>query len=207
MRTPKNTCLIQADKNRDVYLNLKGGIDLILPSNVKKFNEYRADIVTQNGIVAAAPSRLRSKKKVEVKNNDTVYGHHFMCRDEKKVVFDKIPYYANDHDSIYCKVDDQGHITMVGAWNFVVPIYPPISDSLSDSGLLITHKHQPIPNLGKIIYPSSELISEGVKEGDIIMFVDDCEYEILIGGKMFYRIRSKYIIGIAGEMIYQMSKH
>lgn len=206
MKTPPNTCLIQADKDRDVVINLKGGLDLILPPSVKKFQEYHSDIVTQDGVVMAAPEKLSNGKPVEIKNGDHVYGHHFLCWPDKKVVIKGKECYANLYDSIYCKIDKEGNVIMVGDWNFVIPIYQPFDKYKTDSGLVLTYKHEELPNLGKIIYPSSELTEQGVKSGDIVFFKDNCEYDISIEKKMYYRIRSKHILGSISGIEYQENK-
>ena len=206
MKTPRNTCLIKADKHRETKVNFKGGLQLIMPEGVKKFNPYHSHTVTQDGVVAAAPNKLRTNDPIKIKNGDHIYGHHFMCIKEKKVVYDGQIYYANDHDSLYCRVDESGNVEMVGPWNFVVPIYTPINELISQSGLLLSNIQPEVANMGKIIYPSDELIEEGVKSGDIVMFRDNCEYEIAIEGKMFYRIRTKDIVGVIDGIPYQEHK-
>ena len=206
MKALPSKCIIKADKDRNVEINLKGGLQLVLPPAVKKFQEYHSHIVTQDGIVVAPPEWLKNGQPVEVEEGDHIYGHHFLCYPDKKLLIDDEDCYNNDYESIYCKVDEQGNITMVGEWNFVIPIYPSIDEISTDSGILLTYKHDEIPNIGKIIYPSSYLQSQGVKENDLVIFKDNCEYEILIEQKMFYRISDKNMLGTIKGLSYQEKK-
>lgn len=203
MKTPKNVCLISADKNRDVEIKFKGGTTLILPPSVKKFNEYESHIVTQDGIVKAVPTRLNQDKILDVSIGDHVYGHHFMCIDEKVVNIEGEKLYANDYDSLYCKVDDNGEVVMLGQWNFVVPVFECLDDIQTPTGILLTYKHKAQSNLGKVIHLSHDLIELGVQENDVVIFKKNCEYEILISDKMFYRIRTKDIVGIVNGLRYE----
>ena len=202
MRTPKNTCLIKAEKEREVKLSS----NIILPPTAKKFNEFQSHVVTQDGIVVAVPTKLRNLKEVEISPGDHVYGHHFMCIDEKAVKINEEILYANDYDSLYCKIADDGAIIMLGSWNFIIPVYEPLRKIKTTSGIILSPQHNERKNLGKVIHLNSELALQGVKKGDIVWFKDDREYEILIKEKMYYRIRNKDILSTVEGLEYVEEK-
>jgi hypothetical protein len=44
------------------------------------------------------------------------------------------------------------------------------------------------PLTGQMVYPNEYLLSQGIKEGDIVCFTPDSEYEFTIDGEKLYRM-------------------
>lgn len=90
-------------------------------------------------------------------------------------------------DDIFFIEPDQFYMYKKGSkWNtydrycFVKPI--PTTDSY------IKKPFSEEPLMGIMKYPNDYLISEGVKEGDLVCFVPDSEYEFNVDGEKLYRI-------------------
>ena len=140
MRTPEGIVLIDADKDREVAFEV-GEDKIVMSDFAKKFNKYQAHVVTQDGYVAATDG------KCNLEVGDHVYGHHFMCEPEKEIVVDDKKYYSNTYESLYCRVKD-GEIEMLGQWNFIKPIYEPIENVRTKSGIYISNVHSAINCMG-----------------------------------------------------------
>lgn len=205
METPENVFLISAIKDREPVLKTKNGFEIVVPTTAKKFNKYDAHIVTQDGVVCAVPKRVNGSEEYDIKLGDHVFGTHFMCDQEKEITVNGETYYANSYDSLYCTEKD-GEITMLGRWNFVVPIYEPLNKIKTTSGIFLTHVHEELNNMGKIVHLSKKMKEEGVKVGDIVTFPNDRECEIIVNDEMYYRICDDDIIAVLNGVDYEQKK-
>lgn len=89
-----------------------------------------------------------------------------------------------DFEQFYMYKHDKDWIAH-GRFCFVEPIKP-----------LDSYIYKPLseePLMGKMIYPSEYLISQGIKAGDIVCFEPDSEYEFNIDDKKMYRMFDRNI--------------
>lgn len=170
-----------------------GDTGLVVPTAYRKFH---SDITIQDGTVEVPPGRTSDGRDVDIEEGDHVYVHHFAQEDQRRL--DNSLFSEEDgmvsmmYDEIYCKKVD-GEIVMVGQWNFLEPIEEDDEDITTQGGIQKKSKKDYKTMKGKLSYTSKDM--EGYAEvGDTVLLKSDREYEIIIDGKMYYRVRSKDII-------------
>lgn len=206
MKFLKDVVIIKAEKNKKAKQTV-GGVEIEI---VTKFNELDKDYVTQDGIVFGAPIALSSGQPIELKEGDKVYCHHFLCREENEVEIDGETYYKMGYNDVYCVVDEDGGIKPLGQWNLCDPMYEEVGDGevvekdditggmfkKSAAGIILSTEVKKDAIKAKVCYANSESKEMGLCEGDTILYRPDCDYEMVIEGKTYYRIRTKDIIGV-----------
>lgn len=192
MRAVKEV-LIDAEKGK--HFKRESGI--IVDDRWSKFD---TDFCTQDGIIAAIPDNIEFEGNV----GDRVFCHHFLTTEKahEALVEDKM-YYKIHHEDIYCKVSDDGEITMLGDWNFCTPITENETGyeyedggvlgkiKKSSSGIIIATNVQHDTKRCEITHLSKEAQEMGLKKGDVVIYRKDCDYEIKVDGKIYLRVRTK----------------
>jgi len=189
-RPLRDRVFIQADRTKNSIKKI-GDSEVVIDT---AFEPHAAEHVTQEGVVLEAPGRLTSKKPIEVQRGDYVYTHHFLCDEDQQVELEGKKFYQLIYEYIHCKIKD-GKITMVGDWNLIEPYEPP--DKVSPGGIILVHLEKDSePKIG-IARHTTEYIKEmGVKPGDKIYFTKNSDYEMIVEGKTYWRMRDRDIIGI-----------
>jgi hypothetical protein len=131
----------------------------------------------------------------DVEPGDLVYVHHFVNAPEQILPTKELMSYV-EYNQIYAKKKDK-EITMLTSFVLVEPVtYEQAGLIKSGSGLrLSTHSPQDkVEKLGIIKHMNDDLRAEGYKEGDIILFNKNCEYEMLIDDQVLYRMENRDVI-------------
>ena len=135
----------------------------------------------------------------ELEEGDTVYVHHFVVEDERKVPVKDKEYRWLEYNQIYARVRD-GILKALGYYVLVEPVRFDESKfkKMTDSGLLLTQKAgtQYVDRVGVVAHIGIEAEESGIEVGDKIFFNKNCEYEINIEGKKMYRMEKRDVIAV-----------
>jgi co-chaperonin GroES (HSP10) len=137
---------------------------------------------------------------VECDRNDiipgnVVYVHHFVNAPEQKLPTKEIMSYL-EYNQVYAIQTNQG-IEMLTSFVLVEPVTYEQAGLVKSSSGLIMSAHSPkdkIEKIGILRHMNPELKTFGYKEGDIILFNKNCEYEMLIDGEVLYRMENRDVI-------------
>lgn len=129
----------------------------------------------------------------DVDAGDIVWIHHFIDEND-------IPWGENlgfvEYNQVYCKMN-KGKLTTLGNFILVEPITNGELGMTRGSSGLITSMKKMTDNaerIGIVRLPSEKAIEGGVKDGDMVLFGKNCEYEMLIDGKIYYRMELRDVI-------------
>ena len=187
----KDVVFIQANPNKNATRKLTEDVEIVIDT---AFHPHATEYVTQEGKVINPPTKLSNKKPVELKAGDYVYTHHFLCDEDQSLELDGKKFYQLHYELVHCIVN-KGKIKMLSDWNLIEPIEK--KEQTTESGLVIVRLDNPKePLSGTARHISKGLKDLGVKKGDKIYFSKDSDYEIIIEGKTYYRMRDRDILGI-----------
>ena len=142
--------------------------------------------VSRHGVVIATPLATCS----EVKPGDEVIVHHNVFRrfydvrgEEKnsKSYFEEDKYFVYSDQIFLYKRNKKWHAP--DGYCFVQPI--------KNKNTFSTEPEQPL--IGILKYADKTLLANGIKEGDLVGFKPNSEYEFIIDGKRLYRVLTKLI--------------
>lgn len=192
--------IIRAEKDKNA--KVKVGDQVI--DIVTKFDQWGH--ATTDGVVVSAPVKLSKGGQVRVKNGDKVYCHHFLTSEQNEVEIDGEVLYRMDHREVYCTINE-GNVEMIGEWNFCEALreqeegftYENDSDTgtvmkKSASGIIVDTDVKHDVKWAVIKHLSDEAKEEGLNEGDHVLYRKDCDYEMTVEGKKYFRIRTKDIL-------------
>lgn len=181
--------------NNRVIVELKGLYD-----NEIKVGDFTMKIdhvfrrmhnAVQEATVVACPDG----KELEV--GDTVYVHHFVIEEERRVPTKDKEYRWLEYNQIYARVRD-GILKALGYYVLVEPVkFDEVKfKKKTDSGIVLTQKAGTsyVDRVGIVAHVGDEAEAAGIVPGDRIFFNKNCEYEINIQGKKMYRMESRDVI-------------
>lgn len=186
MNTLKDFVLITVDPDEKSTSKV-GNTDLIIPTN---FREYEEDICVQSGIVKAIPLKTSTGDKVNIKEGDKVYAHHFLTHEDNRADQLLENTYAMDYKEIYCKVMD-GEIEMLTKWNLLQPVEEQVTD---ENGIVININGALKEGLAIMRHPSENMKSKGIINGTVVEFKRNAGYLIMVEGIKYYRIADEHIL-------------
>jgi len=128
---------------------------------------------------------------------DTVYVHHFVSNPEHLLNIDG-NYSWLEEFQIYVRIRDN-KMKVLGNYILVEPVtYGDEGLQESKSGLMLTTKSvkDKVEKMGIIRFFGDAGKEAGLKDGDRVLFGKDCEYEILVEDKIYYRMELRDIITI-----------
>jgi len=131
----------------------------------------------------------------DIKPGDIVYVHHFVNAPEQKLPIKGTMSFL-EHNQIYAKRED-GKVKPLTTFVLVEPVTYGQAGVVTNRGglLLSTHsEHDHVEKIGIARHLSQQAMDEGLKEGDLILFNKNCEYEILIEDKIMYRMEIRDVI-------------
>jgi len=132
----------------------------------------------------------------DLEPGDIVYVHHFINAPEQILPFREDSSYM-ESNQIYCRIRN-GEMKVLDDYVLVSPV------TYGDTGIITKNEHgilltsrSPNERIEKV--GVAELIGDNAKKkginiGDKILFNKNCEYEILIEGKLYYRMEIRDII-------------
>jgi co-chaperonin GroES (HSP10) len=127
---------------------------------------------------------------------DKVYVHHFVQNPEHILPVEGT-YSWLERNQVFCRVRD-GKIKALLNYVFVEPImYKDVkSFSKTDSGILLTRKPGTdyIERIGIARHLCDSAKEAGLKEGDKIIFGKNCEYDLEVEGKIYFRMELRDVV-------------
>ena len=163
-------------------------------------NTYDATLTTQDGVIVGVPERLKSGKEVEIEIGDKVHTHHFLADEDNVVDYGDGEFFKLTYNDIYCKEKD-GELVAINEWLICEGVF---EEKKSASGLILTSA--PVRNQHKMVVVAIGPYGEaecGAKKGDTVQLFSEPQgsgnYELMINGKMHYRVRAKDIAGVWQE--------
>lgn len=129
----------------------------------------------------------------DVEPGDVVWIHHFI--DEQDLPWGEGIGYV-EYNQVYCKMS-KGKLSTLGNFILVEPITnAELGITRGASGLITSMKKETAnaERIGIVRLPSEKAIEGGLKDGDKVLFNKNCEYEILIDGKVYYRMELRDLI-------------
>ena len=199
----RDLVFVRANPKKNAIKEIAPGVEIVIDQTFEKHSMLH---VTQDGIVEYLPKGFSQNYQkeinfegMELKIGDHVYGHHFLCDDYvRNTSIDENGYglYYILYGELYCAVRD-GNINMIGEWNLVDPVKVKAPESKAGIITQVREKTEPLKGVARHI--NERLRSLGVKEGDEIYFDADSDYEMIIEGKMYYRMENTFILGKTNE--------
>ena len=182
-----NYLIIEA---KDAYINIKNG--MIINTSIEDVSR-----INRIGKVISAPDH------VVVKEGDYVLIHHNIMRKRLDTKGNPIlsdyhlegdKYFVPLREVFMYKRDDNDWLSLE-PFCFVKPI--PVKDD--ETTLFQLSKEEKsykgnVKNRGILTYPNQELLNQGLKAGQQVVFADDSEYEFEIEGEIFYKMSTRYVL-------------
>ena len=181
-RSVYNLVCIKADRHENEKLKTEI-LDLIIDTS---FNPMDENHVVQSGVVHSLPMAIDGGEDIDLEIGDKVYCHHFMSqyadfRDE---------YHELRYQDIYCKVVD-GEISMLKGW----VLLEPLEFDKNQAGISIERKEINDTRKAVLSHICPELIkAKEVCPKDVVYFRKDCDYPIIVEGKLYFRVRTKDLL-------------
>lgn len=183
-----NYLIVELD---EAYLNtveVLSGEEVIVNSTIEN-----VDHINRVATVVSAPSYTI------LQEGDKVVAHHNIFRLRNDSKGNTIPsdyhirnnYYFIPLTEVFMYKRDEDWLA-IDPYCFVEPIVKEKVEGFDLSAAESTHKGR-IPLKGILSFPNKSLIEQGAKKGDIVVFKKNSEYEFNIGGKIYYKMRSKNI--------------
>ena len=206
IKLPKNVVLVEADPDQNAIKKIKCNDGSVIDLYLKNiFTEMTEDFIPSDehlvfdGIVRKIPEALNTKMvKLEIEPGDHIICHHFLCSPEHMVEIEGKRYFMFDYvfdyvayqvSSVYAKVVDD-NIQMIGGWNLITPMKDGNED-LRAKGIEIPFEKE-FQTKGMLEWTNDEL---GIPAGTVVHFEKDSNYTLKFGGKIYYRVHNRQIVG------------
>jgi co-chaperonin GroES (HSP10) len=132
-------------------------------------------------------------ERKDIEPGDMIWVHHFI--DEQGLPFGENLGYV-EYNQVYCR--KQGDkLETVGEFVLVEPItYGELGMTRTSSGLRLStvNEGDNAERIGIVRLPSDKAIKGRLNDGDRVLFNKNCEYEILVDDKLYYRMELQDII-------------
>ena len=193
MRAIKDIYYVSADKDKNKKLNIKGhnGENLFIDID---FDKYRHAV--QDGIIESTPTKIGKEysNDIPLEKGDKVYFHHFVVQPDNSYIHDDKELFKCDYPSIYCVIRD-GKINMIEDWILCKPIQEP-EENFIRNGLYLKPSRENIPLRAIICHISKKAHESGLMVGDEIIFKEDSDYDMMIEGDIYYRMKISSVSAI-----------
>lgn len=186
---PLHHFVVQLDKKFNDEVKISEDTTLKI---VTKFDEFTNRVNV--GKIVAAPASYKNEKLV----GQSLYFHHHVVMEQKYdigenlflVTYEPNGGYANHAIAIE---DEDGNITMLGDWCFVLPNAEP-EEETSASGIILSIKKEPELEGELLAMPKdSEWI--GTELGDVVGYTKNSDYSMeLSDGTKVYRMRISELV-------------
>jgi len=180
MKAFNGRTLVRRESRANDRINV-GGYNFILDT---AFRRYWSTV--QMGEVITAD-------RDDLEPGDIVWMHHFIDEND-------LPWGENlgfvEYNQVYCRMRNK-ELTTLGNFILVEPITnAELGMTISQNGLRLSMKKETdnAERIGVVRLPSPQALEFGVKDGDRILFGKNCEYEMLIDDKIYYRMEFRDVI-------------
>lgn len=134
----------------------------------------------------------------DVLPGDKVYMHHFVLEKEHIMPIDGKKLSWVEYNQIYCRVRDE-KIKMLGDYLLVEPMtysHPSIKSDIGGFKMTSKADNEEVERIGIAAHLSDSCLQAGLKVGDIILFGKNCEYDIVVENKKYYRMHKGDVITV-----------
>tara|TARA_Y100000401_G_scaffold78783_1_gene64349 strand:+ start:1120 stop:1701 length:582 start_codon:yes stop_codon:yes gene_type:complete len=184
MKPIKDYFFVKVEKTTEDTVDING-TELIIDTSYDPMKLAR-----QHGVVVETPTAFSKGVKLDVKEGDTVYCHHFLVEKENEVKFyEQDLVYKIHWSDVYCR-ERNGKLKMLHYWNFVEQKMENEEDFKTESGLITKPYMEEVKLHGYIRYMNDWMKKQGIKEGDEVIFSENSEYDMNIMGKKLMRMRN-----------------
>ena len=184
MKPIKDYFFVKVEKTTEDTVDING-TELIIDTSYDPMKLAR-----QHGVVVETPISFSKGVKLDVKEGDTVYCHHFLVEKENEVKFyEQDLVYKIHWSDVYCR-ERNGKLKMLHYWNFVEQKMENEEDFKTESGLITKPYMEEVKLHGYIRYMNDWMKKQGIKEGDEVIFSENSEYDMDIMGKKLMRMRN-----------------
>lgn len=136
--------------------------------------------------------------KCDVEPGDKVYMHHFVMEKEHIVPVEGDKFSWVEYNQIYCRVRED-KIKMLGEYLLVEPMkysHPSMKNDVGGFRTTMKSDNDEVERIGIAAHLSDSCVRDGLEAGDIILFGKNCEYEIMVEGKKYYRMHKADVITV-----------
>ena len=184
MKPIKDYFFVKVEKTTEDTVDING-TELIIDTSYDPMKLAR-----QHGVVVETPTAFSKGVKLDVKEGDTVYCHHFLVEKENEVKFyEQDLVYKIHWSDVYCR-ERNGKLKMLHYWNFVEQKMENEEDFKTESGLITKPYMEEIKLHGYIRHMNDWMKKQGIKEGNEVVFSENSEYDMNIMGKKLMRMRN-----------------
>ena len=186
-----NLFVVKLDKQLEDTMTTAGGLELYIDT---KFNEFENRI--QEGPVVAAPF----KYETGVKPGDTLYFHHLVVLNEGQVLTGEHNHYTVRYDpdhtinnqAIAYKDQHTNAIQPLAGWSLLEPVE---EEEVRESDTIEVVKLSKSPvTKGRVAFTAPWIEEVGAKVGDVVGFMKNMDYRVIIEGKEYYRTRAEDLL-------------
>lgn len=182
MKTTNRRTIVELEKRTNDKV-IVGGREFLLDSGFREYwnTVQMASVITTD--------------HADLAPGDVVVVHHFVNSEQQRLPI-KGKFSFLEYNQIYCRIRND---KMKALANFILvePVtYGSTGISKTKGGLLLNTKspNQKLERVGIASMLSDNAKEAGLKEGDKILFDKNCEYEILVNGKVYYRMEIRDVI-------------
>jgi len=186
--------LVEVDQDYNNFVEMSDGTKLAVNNSIDSVEH-----LNRTGTVIDAP------KGSIVSKGDSLMFHHNICRRsyglKGKLRVSNFHINANNYfipftEIFMVKYKGKDKWEAIDPVVFIEPL--PVVKKTLPNGLVVTEdSYKEMKNLiGKVAFPNKELMSQGIKKGDMISFQEDSEHEYFIDGKMYYKMKTQDVLGL-----------
>ena len=196
MRT-YNFFIVEVENIVKDTITTEGGLELYLDG---KFNDFEHR--TQCGKVVAVPFKYDHGVKV----GDELYFHHNVTLNNGQPLTGYDNHYLvsySDYDAvasqaIAVKSKETGEVRVLSSWTLIEQIQEEREEK-STSLEVVTLSEKPITK-GKIVIETDGTRDLGLKIGDIVGFKKNMDYDMVVDGKPYGRVRTQDLLYVEEEV-------
>lgn len=185
-----NYLIVELDEAYDNEVDLSTGDSIIINSTIES---------------VANINRVATVKKAPdftiLQEGDQVVVHHNIFRKNNDINGNQADSHYHIENNLYFvpltevfmyKRSDSDW-NAISPYCFVEPVYKKKKEGFDLNAIEDTYKGR-IPKRGIMRYPNEELLKQGLKNGDVIIFSKNSEYEFIIDGVLYYKMSTKDIL-------------
>ena len=187
--------LVEVENDYNNYVDMSNGQQLAVNNSIDSVEH-----LNREGTIIDAP------KGAIVSKGDKVLFHHNICRNtfglKGKRRRSNFHINANNYFIPFTEIFMVKYKNKKAKWEAVDPVVfieplPVVNKTLPNGLVVLEDSYKEMKDLiGKVAFPNKQLLSLGVKEGDMVSFEEYSEHEYTIEGKVYYKMKTKDILGV-----------
>jgi co-chaperonin GroES (HSP10) len=182
--------VVELDKKLNDTITTEGGLELYIDS---KFNEFENRVT--EGPVVVAPS----KYETGVEPGDTLYFHHLVVVNEgqaltgheKHYLVRYNPEHTVNNQAIGYKSAKSGEIQPLAGWALLEPVEQDQEPGSQSDLIEVVKLKEPVVRKARVAFNAPWIEELGVSVGDVVGIKKNRDYEIIIDGKKYFRVRAE----------------